>query len=109
MEKRDDKRPQITEVTIFGRGYSLSTQESLEYTQQVSNFLDRKMSEIASAHNLADPTKVAIMAAMDIADLLLLLRGQRKTEGERAAHALQRLGRYLDGADGDGDASSENL
>ena len=108
MERRDDKRPQITEVIIFGRGYSLCTDESPDYTRKVSDLVDRKMSEIAAEHDLTDPAKVAIVAAMDIADQVLKLREQRRTGEERAVDALQRLGRYLDDTDGDEDAQSED-
>ncbi len=92
-----DKSSEITHVTIFGREYPLSSQESADYASQIADFVDRKMTEIASQQNLADPTRVAIMAAMDIADQLLRRQGQREAESERAAKAVQRLGRFLDG------------
>ena len=99
MEVRDDKRPEITHVTIFGREYTLQSDESPEYTSKIADFVDRRMTGIASEQNLADPTRVAIMAAMDIADQLLRRKEQQEAESERVTKAAQRLGRSLDGTD----------
>ena len=71
MAEAERNEPRITNVTIFGREFPLSSEESPEYTLRVADFVDRKMSEIASEQNLGDPTKVAIMTALDIADQLL--------------------------------------
>ena len=67
MENIDNRDAQIESVTIFGREYSLRSQESAEYTQKISAFVDRKMAEIADQLNTGEATKVAIMAALDIA------------------------------------------
>ena len=104
METQGDKRTQTTDVTIFGDEYALSSQEAPEYTQKIADFVDCKMSEIASEQNLGDPTKIAIMAAMDIADRLLLIRAHQKVDRERAVEALRRLGQQVDGTDRDGEA-----
>ena len=99
MEKRDDKKSQATQVSIFGSEFSVMSQESPDYTHKISDFVDRRMTEIASELNLADPTKVAIMTALDIADNLLQRRERHKAEKARAVEAVERLGRYLDRTD----------
>ncbi len=96
MGERDEKRSEITTVTILGDEYLLHSDKSSDYTLRIADFVDRRMVETASEQNLADPTRVAIMAAMDIADQILRHRDRRKTERERATAALQRLGQYLD-------------
>ena len=89
---------EATRVTIFGRDYQLHSDESAEYTNKVADLVDRKMAEIASERNLADPARVAIMAAMEIADDLLARRAQGGRERGKAAEALGKLERVLDGA-----------
>jgi cell division protein ZapA len=101
MARRDEKETRITHVTIYDHEYPLQTGESAEYTHRVAEFVDRKMRDISSEKNLADLTKVAIMAALDIADQLLRSRENRETEGERASQAVGRLGQLLDGTDQD--------
>ena len=61
MERRDDKKTEITEVTIFGREYPLHSDKSDDYTRSVAQFVDKRMYEIASEQNLADPTRIAIL------------------------------------------------
>jgi cell division protein ZapA len=103
MSEAERKDRRVTNVTIFGREYPLASDESPEYTLRVADYVDRKMSEIASAQNLGDPTKVAIMTALDIADQLLQRKEGRETDRARAEDALRKLSRYLDGASGGGD------
>ena len=98
MKPRDDSESQAIKVRIFGSEFCVVSQESPDYTRRVSGFVDGRMSEIASEKNLADPTKIAIIAAMDIADGLLRHREQHRTERDRAAGAVEKLGRCLDGA-----------
>ncbi len=103
MPEAEQKAPRVTNVTIFGREYPLSSDESPEYTIRVADFVDRKMSEIASEQNLGDPTKVAIMTALDIADQLLRRQDKREIGRAKTEDALKKLSRYLDGASGGGD------
>jgi len=98
MDRHDAKGSQTTRVTVFGSELSVVSDESPEYTHRVSTFVDQRMSEIASELNLADPTKVAIMTALDIADRLLRRRTCRDNGRARAGEAVQRLGRCLDRA-----------
>ena len=101
MARRDERDTRITNVTIFEHEYPLQTGESAEYTHRAAEFVDRKMREISSEKDLADLTKVAIMAALDIADQLLRSREHREAEGKRATQAAQRLGQLLDGTSPD--------
>ena len=100
MIQSDDLRPEITSVNIYGTEYPLSSGESTGYTQKIAEFVDHKMTQIASEENLANLTKVAIMAAMDIAEKLLKQKEKGRLERRRAVKALDRLGRYLDEASG---------
>ena len=97
MNEDDDKAPRATRVQIFGREYLLQSDESAEYAHTVASYVDQRMAEIASRRNLADPARAAIMAAMEIADELLQRRDSRGRASDRAAEALDRLGRRMDG------------
>lgn len=105
MAQTDDKTQQVTHVVIFGAEYVLSSTESERYTQEISAYVDRKMKDIANEKNLSDTAKVAIMAAFDIADLLLAQQSRQAKDRDRTREALQRLERYLDGAEKDEEAA----
>lgn len=98
MSQNDDLRPEITRVNIYGTEYPLSSGESTGYTQKIAEFVDHKMSQIASEENLSDLTKVAIMTAMDIAGQLLRQKERGRLERKRTVEAIDRLGRHLDEA-----------
>ena len=65
---------QRAEVEIFGKTYTLVSDQSVEYTREIATEVDRRMVAIAAEKNLADITKIAMMAAMEIADELMRTR-----------------------------------
>ena len=105
MSKMDDYDVQTTRVVIFGQEYVLKSSESEAYTQEISGYVDRKMKQIANEMNSGDTAKVAIMAALDIADRLLQDRSLQQADQTRAIAAGQRLGKMLDGVLKDGEAA----
>tara|TARA_B100001123_G_C15310448_1_gene1024145 strand:- start:2307 stop:2636 length:330 start_codon:yes stop_codon:yes gene_type:complete len=108
VERRDDKKTEITEVTIFGREYPLHSDESDDYTRNVAQFVDKRMYEIASEQNLADPTRIAILAAMDIADRLLKKRNARAVGEDRTSQAINRLANVMEKDTDSGNAETQN-
>lgn len=63
-------------VTIFGREYTLRGSADPDYVKKVADFVDRRMSEVAKNSAVASTAKVAILAAVNIADELF--REQQK-------------------------------
>jgi cell division protein ZapA len=72
---------QTTEVEIFGSVYPVRGAEDPEYLQELAAVVDRTMHEIAGQVNTADTAKIAILAALNLADELF--QAQRLQEGER--------------------------
>ena len=63
-------------VTIFGREYTLRGDADAAYVEKVAAFVDERMNEVASGSAVASTAKVAILAAVNIADELF--REQKK-------------------------------
>ena len=57
-----------TPVTIFGRTYSLRGGGDPAHLHRLASEVDRRMREVADATGTADTLKVAILAALNIAD-----------------------------------------
>ena len=74
----DDPR---TEVEIFGTVYPVRGHDDPEYLQELAETVDRTMREIAEQVKTVDTAKIAILAAMNLADGLA--RARRLQEGER--------------------------
>ena len=87
-----------TKVTIFGSEYVLSSEEAEEYTAKISNFVDQKMNQIAALENTGDTSRIALMAAFDIANEIVRHRTRRREDHIRIDDALRRLEQHIDGA-----------
>jgi cell division protein ZapA len=91
-----------TAVTILGRTYHLRGHEDPAYLEELASIVDTKMREVAGATGTADTLKVAILAALNIADEYLNARsssasGQTKEAGERLARMVTVLDEALAG------------
>jgi cell division protein ZapA len=70
-----------TEVEIFGAVYSVRGSDDRGYLQGLADLVDRKMREVAQHVNTADTARIAILAALNLADELMSL--EKRQEGER--------------------------
>ena len=69
--------PTSVTLTIYGHEYTLKGEADSDYVQKVSGFVDRKMKEVADNSSVASTAKVAIFAAINIADELFRERQKR--------------------------------
>ena len=68
--------PESVKVDIFGKTYTLKGDADPEYVQKVAAFVNERMNEVAGTASVASTAKVAILAAVNIADELF--REQQK-------------------------------
>lgn len=67
-------------VQIFGQSYVIRGELEESYVQQLATYVDQKMHAIASATSTVDTQKLAVLAALAIADEL------HSTQKERGDH-----------------------
>ena len=60
--------PHHVQVEIFGQTYKLRSEDDPAYVESLAAVVDRKMREIATKTNAVDSLRVAILAALNIAD-----------------------------------------
>jgi len=65
-------------VNIFGSEYTLRADNDEQYVQEIAIYIDQKMREIDRTQALKSTTRVAILAALNIADELFQERIYRK-------------------------------
>ena len=83
-------RSKSIRVQIHGNEYPVRADTDPEYTRAVAAYVDRKMQEISSDQSLVSSTKIAILAAIHIADELFQERQKREeTMNDVAERALQ--------------------
>lgn len=66
-----------TAVTIYGQTYHLRGTEGETYLTELASLVDHRMREVVEATGTADTLKVAILAALNIADDYLQARRAR--------------------------------
>ena len=95
MAKPKDK---LVQVELYGQRYSLRPDEETlpGHVEQVAALVDRRMREIAQTTPTVDSFKVAVLAAVNIADELLQLRGERKVVEEYISKKTRDIENLLD-------------
>lgn len=92
------EKPQSVRVEIFDQSYNLRGTDP-EYLQKLAEFVDTKMRAVAQQANTVDSLRVAVLAALNIADEYHLLK--KKQEGgtvnyqQRANHLADMLDEVL--------------
>jgi cell division protein ZapA len=75
------RTPSHTEVRIFGATYNVRGSDDSGYLQELADLVDGKMREVAQHVATGDTTRIAILAALNLADELFQV--QQHQEGER--------------------------
>lgn len=79
-------------VDIFGNEYTLLSDESHETVLEAAEYADRLMTQLSQGAPHADPKKIAVLAAVQLASKLLKLESQI----ERAKSIEADLSNYID-------------
>lgn len=89
---------QLLELEILGQTYHVRVQGSKEWAQKVGKIVDEAMQEIQAQTRLQDTTKVAILAALNLADRLMTLEESKSAFATEVEHASQQVADVLDQA-----------
>ncbi len=90
-------------IQIFGQTYPIQAELDQEYVQKLAAYVDEKMCAISDMTPTVDTQKVAILAALAIADELHSLRNERgdreellKEQAERCLTLVERALKQAD-------------
>ena len=86
-----------TDVEIFGSTYHVRGDKDPELLQELAGVVDGKMREIAQQVSTVDTAKIAILAALNIADELMQCRKQQEGERVEIQDKVTRLAERLEG------------
>lgn len=68
-------------IEIYDQMYNMSGEQDEEYLRELAAYVDGKMRSIAESTHMVDSLKVAVLAALNIADEMFTVR-QRQQEIE---------------------------
>lgn len=91
----------VVKVDLLGVSFSVQTDETREYIETLLGELDRRLDQLRSATQVADPLKLSILANITILDELVRNRGHSGDADEVsriAERLIGRIERSLDGA-----------
>ncbi len=74
-----DTRIDSTIVEIFGQTYNVRGEGDPDYLSELAQFVDARMREVAAQVATVDPVKIAILAALNIADEFSRFRKARES------------------------------
>lgn len=92
---------QSVTVEIYGEQYTIRTDDDPSYVRDVAEIVDRKMREIADSGKVVTTSKIAILAALNIADELMKTRISHQQSNEETGRRIERLLLQLQSAAGD--------
>ncbi len=78
----------IIEIEIFGQKYKIRVkgEEDEKYISSLTSYVDQKMREVGYRSKSADSLKIAVLAALNIADELFLSQKKLDQLNEVMAH-----------------------
>ena len=79
------------QVEIFGQSYSIKAGSDREYIRELAAFVDARMKEVQKGTGTSDGYKIAILAALNIADELNRLRSKHDDLQMSTTTSLDRL------------------
>jgi cell division protein ZapA len=94
----------IVEIEIYGRTYKIRVkgEEDEKYIGHLTSYVDQKMEEIAVKSKSADALKIAVLAALNIADEYFLSQKKLDQLGDvigQMEHQMEKLDERLIGDD----------
>ncbi|MEA3369238.1 MAG: cell division protein ZapA [Candidatus Ratteibacteria bacterium] len=90
-----EKHPAIT-IKIFGEDYRIRGVKDPEYINQLAAFLDKKMREAAANTQITSSNKLAVLAALNIADELHKSKEKHKAAGQEIRERIRNLIRLIE-------------
>jgi cell division protein ZapA len=91
-----DNPSQTAKVVIYNQTYSLRSDHDPVYIQELAEYVDQRMNEIARATMTVDSLRVAILAALQIADELFQSRNEMKETERELAERSTKYAELLD-------------
>ncbi len=90
-------------VEIFGETYNVRGEGDPAYLTELARIVDDRMREIAPQVPTGDPTKIAILAALNIADEFSRYRRERESGvgkwKKKTEQLIERLGTQIEASD----------
>ncbi len=89
--------PGRVDVEIFGKVYTVRGEKDVEYVRRVAEYVDRKMREISQVTDTVSTSRIAILAALNIADEYFDLREETDEFESRMKNLSRKIDKAIEG------------
>ncbi|MCA9739918.1 MAG: cell division protein ZapA [Deferribacteres bacterium] len=86
----------VIKLTIYGTEYPIKGDTDVDYIKKVAGYIDQKMYEVERNTSAKSSLKVAILAALNIADELFRERAENQKNIRTFEKRIERLTQILD-------------
>jgi len=93
-------KPNLVHVEIFGQSYAVRGADP-GYVEKLAAHVDAQMKEVSRAGGAVDSVRIAVLAALNLADECFRLRGQVEEFEKGARTRVEKLARELSAALGE--------
>jgi cell division protein ZapA len=69
---------ETVKIEIYDQSYNVNADQNEEYLKELAAYVDGKMRSVAEATKMVDSLKVAVLAALNIADEMFTLRQRQQ-------------------------------
>ena len=90
------QREKLVQVEIYGQRYTLKGSEDSAYVESLAAHVDKRMNELAETSSTVDSLKVAVLAAVNIADEYFRLKLSGEGVEDRIHEMTEQIGGLLD-------------
>ncbi len=92
-----DNNENLVRVEIFDQEYTVKAPANSSYILNIAEYVDTKMREVEeNLPGQQSPTRIAILAAMNISDEFFTLRNQQAEQVDRMESRITSLIEYID-------------
>jgi len=81
----------MAKIQIYGKTYNLKSSSDLVETEEVANYVDLKMRELAGLRSKTATSDLAVLAALNIAQELMELKKQTDMQNREREDKIERL------------------
>jgi cell division protein ZapA len=86
----------LIEVEIYGQTFTVTSEDEEAYVQSLAAYVDRFMRQVGGSTKATVPLRVAIMAALGIADEYHKALGREEENRQEAEHIAAKILRQLE-------------
>jgi cell division protein ZapA len=94
-------KPNLIHVEIFGQTYAVKAGTDPGYVEKLAAYVDAQMREVSRTAGAVDTVRIAVMAALNIADECFRLKGTARDVDEHVRERAAGLARTLAAALGE--------